>query len=170
MNILALPGSLRQQSSSYKILNLLATMMPASVSYKIYKGVGNLPHFDDPEEVPETVMDFRNQLAAADGIIICTPEYAFGVPGSLKNALDWTVGSSEFVNKPVALITASSSGEKAHASLLFTLNAISANVPEGASLLIPFIRSKFNKEGDVTDLQMIDDVRNVMHALLKSCA
>jgi chromate reductase len=166
ITILAIPGSLREQSSSYKILELLAASVPKNIEFSIYKGVGTLPHFDDREIIPDTVIDFREKLSDADGILICMPEYAFGVPGSLKNALDWTVGSSEFVNKPVALITASSSGEKAHASMLFTLTAINAKVPEGGSLLIPFIRSKFNAAGEAKDVAMLGDVKHVLNVLI----
>jgi NAD(P)H-dependent FMN reductase len=63
------------------------------------------------------VFELRNRLNNAHGVLICAPEYAFGVPGILKNLLDWTVGSGEFVNKPLAVITAATRGDKAHASL-----------------------------------------------------
>jgi chromate reductase len=87
-------------------------------------------------------------LKAADGILICTPEYAMGVPGSLKNAIDWTVSSMEFHQKPTALITASSVGQKGHQALLETLMVIEAQMVEESKLVIPFIRTKVNDEGD----------------------
>ena len=92
----------------------------------LYDGLGNLPHFDDSKHPPETVTAFRTLLQVCDGVLICSPEYAFGVPGSLKNALDWTVSSGEFVHKPLALITAATGGDKAHAALLDTLCACAA--------------------------------------------
>lgn len=79
----------------------------------------------------------RDLIKNASGIIICTPEYAFGVPGQLKNMLDWMVSSGSLVDKPVALVTASSVGSHAHAALLLTLGALSAKVIDGATLLIP---------------------------------
>ena len=91
-------------------------------------------------------------LATADGVIICTPEYAFGVPGSLKNALDWTVGSGSFEGKPLALITASTGGQYAHGALQLILkNALGAHLSDDTSLLISFIRTKLDSTGAITD-------------------
>ena len=67
-------------------------MITPDVEFKLYNDMGRLPHFDG-EENYQIVDEWRKQLQEADGILICTPEYAFGVPGSLKNALDWTVSS-----------------------------------------------------------------------------
>ena len=96
----------------------------------------------------------RELLRDADGVLICTPEYAFGVPGSLKNALDWTVSSGEINEKPVAAISASplySGGDKAPASLLLTLTALGANVPDGGTLSIPGVKGKLDASGAVSD-------------------
>lgn len=167
-NILAIPGSLRPASSSYAIINALVALAPGEISIDIYNDIGRLPHFDDSDPAPALVEIFRSKITTADGVLICTPEYAFGVPGSLKNALDWTVSSGNFVNKPVALITASSSGKYAHESLLLILKAISANVPDSAALRIPFIRSKINKEGKVIDALVNDELQKTMRALIDS--
>jgi NAD(P)H-dependent FMN reductase len=113
------------------------------------------------------VLDFREQLRQADAVIICTPEYAFGVPGSLKNALDWTVGSGEFINKPVALITASSQGEKGHAALLLILTAISARVIEKSSFVISFIRAKLNEKGEFKDPQTRTSLQFAIDTLIQ---
>jgi chromate reductase len=96
------------------------------------------------------------------------PEYAFGIPGSLKNALDWTVSSGELTNKPVTVITASLSGEKAHASLLQVFTALSSKVDERATLLISFIRAKLNEKGEVSDQQTLAALRSVLDAFLAS--
>jgi NAD(P)H-dependent FMN reductase len=150
MKILALSGSLRATSSNNILLTIISRMMPPGILFTVYGGIGSLPHFDDSPTIPPAVHAFQQALKEADGVLICTPEYAFGVPGSLKNALDWTVGSGDFVNKPVALITASSVGDKAHAALQHTLTAISARLDEETTLLIPFIRAKLN-DGRITD-------------------
>src|ERR1700750_2522295 len=113
-NILAISGSLRSESSNHAILRALGDMMTADINYKIYNGISDIPAFDpglDNENSPSAVTSFRKQLSDADGIIICTPEYAYGVPGALKNAIDWTVSSASFSGKPTALITASTGGE-----------------------------------------------------------
>jgi chromate reductase len=103
-----------------------------------------------------------------DAVLICTPEYAFGVPGTLKNALDWTVSSGELVNKPLALITASTGGDKAHAAFLQIFTALSAKIPEDGALLIPFIRSKINAAGEISDAATLDAIQRVMDALILS--
>jgi NAD(P)H-dependent FMN reductase len=171
INILAITGSLRPNSSNNAIIHIIAGMAPENVSIALYEGMATLPHFNpdlDNDTPPAAVTDFREKLKNADGILICTPEYAFGVPGSLKNALDWTVSSAEFVDKPVALITASSQGTYAHASLLLTLGAITAKIDEDAALLIPFIRSKVSSTGEITDEGVLASLLKVLDALLKT--
>ena len=143
-------------------------MMPANVQYTIYNDMAQIPAFDDGNTVPAAVAAFRQLINEADGIFICTPEYAFGVPGSLKNALDWTVGSGEFVHKPVAVITAASVGKNAHASLLLTLSAITANVADDAKLLIPFIRAKLNEKGEINDPLLLADMQRIVNAFVSS--
>ena len=164
--IIALSGSLRASSSTVAVLRAVARYLVDTVVFTIDDTTGNLPHFDDSKAHPESVLYFRKRLAMADGIMICTPEYAFGVPGTLKNALDWAVSTGEFVNKPVALITAATGGENAHRSLLITLTALSANLPESNSLLISFIRAKMNEVGEVVDLPTLAALRKAADSLV----
>ena len=165
-NILAISGSLRANSSNNGVINKAAELVCGEVNFIIYEGLGSLPPFNDCKEPAAEVIEFRELLKAADGVLICSPEYAFGVPGVLKNALDWTVSTGEFVNKPVALITAATGGDKAHASLLLTLSALSANVPEKGTLLISFVRSKLNENGEVKAPATIQSIKDVMDALI----
>jgi chromate reductase, NAD(P)H dehydrogenase (quinone) len=167
IKILAIPGSLRANSSTHVVLNEIEKMLPANIDFEIFDGVGGLPHFDGPEETPKVVQNFLDEIKQADGILICTPEYAFGVPGSLKNALDWTVGTMEMNNKPTALITASTGGERGHESMLHTLSALSAKVADGNSLLISFIRSKI-KEGKIADEKVKELIKAVVDSLVRS--
>ena len=173
--ILAISGSLRAVSSNTSILKAMAALAPADVDFVLYEGLGNLPHFNpdiDTELPPGPVKDFREQLTNADGVIICTPEYAFGAPGVLKNALDWTVSSGEFTRKPVALISASplySGGDKAHASLLLTLKALDTITDEKSRLIIPAVYKKFDKEsGKITDTTTAGELVGVMQSLLQT--
>lgn len=168
MRILAISGSLRAKSSSNLILDVIASLVPDGVSFEIYNGIGSLPHFNDADDVPNSVINFRNKVRESDGILICTPEYAFGVPGSLKNALDWTVGSGEFVNKPVGLVTASSQGEKGHAALLLILTAISAKVANNGTLLISSVRSKLDAKGNIKDPKTLVNLQRVIKILLQN--
>ncbi|MDB5272313.1 MAG: azr 1 [Chitinophagaceae bacterium] len=130
-------------------------MIPHLVTFHFYEELEQLPPFhpDKTEDVP-IVSSFRRQLATADGVIICTPEYAFGVPGVLKNALDWVVSTGEFNEKPVAVISASpltSGGDKALESLLHTLTALGTIKDENSSLSIPTVKKKINEQGQITD-------------------
>ena len=87
--------------------------------------------------VPEAVARFRASLEACDAVLISSPEYAHGVPGVLKNALDWLVGSGELIDKPIALINASSRARHARESLAETLTTMSAHVIADASITLP---------------------------------
>src|ERR1700759_3414819 len=103
MKILAISGSLREGSSNHNILKYLSTLALDAVDYQIYKNLAHIPAFDpglDNDTPPEPVALLREQLAESNAVIICTPEYAFGVPGQLKNMLDWLVSSSSMVDKP----------------------------------------------------------------------
>ncbi|HEX7734579.1 MAG TPA: NAD(P)H-dependent oxidoreductase [Ktedonobacteraceae bacterium] len=174
MRILALSGSLRADSSNTQLLRFIAQQAPEGVEITLYEELGDLPHFSsdlDDANSSAVVSALRQQLQAADGVLICTPEYAFGVPGSLKNALDWTVSSGELWHKPTAVISASplaTGGEKAHASLLLTLTALSANVPEGGKLTIPAIKKKLSAAGDVIDPETALALKAVLNALLQT--
>src|ERR1700749_1455607 len=107
INILAISGSLKSTSSNTAILKALSKFYPDLVNFTIYQGLDELPHFNPEKEMGnDSVRKFKEQLKKADGVIISTPEYAFGVPGTLKNALDWTVSSGELNEKPVIAISA----------------------------------------------------------------
>jgi chromate reductase len=171
MRILALSGSLRARSSNTALLRAAAALAPADMEISFYTGLADLPLFSpdlDNESTPPAVQNLRAQLQAAQGVIICTPEYAYGMPGALKNALDWTVSSGEFYGKPTAVISASpsaSGGEKAMASLLLTLTALAAAVEAGATLVVPFVGKKLNAHDQVTDPETTRALRAVLEAL-----
>ncbi len=167
IKILAVSGGLRPTSSNALLVKEIKKWAPANVVFTIYEELATLPAFDDGES-PETVNEWRRQLTEADGVVICSPEYAFGVPGALKNAIDWTVRSSELVNKPLALITAASGGDKAHAAWLQIFTALSANIPDGGALLIPFIKTKFNEKGEVSDVATKEAILNTLQALIQT--
>ena len=167
MKILGISGSLRETSANNAIIRVIAKILPSNIDFHIYDGLRHIPPFDDSEEPPRKVVDFRTLIKESDGVIICTPEYAFGVPGILKNALDWTVTSGDFVNKPVALITAASKGDSAHASLLLTLTAISADTKPETNLLISFVRAKLNEKGEVKDASTMEALTAVVNRFVE---
>jgi len=167
IKILAISGSLRSNSSNTYLVKAIASIVPKHIEYIIYKDMANIPLFDESDQPPVSVTRFRELLAAVDGILICSPEYAFGVSGVLKNAIDWTVSSGEFYDKPVAIITAAVNGDKAHAALLNILDALAAKVVEGGTLVIPFVRSKLNKNGEITDNSTLMSLKSVLDSLIK---
>lgn len=134
LHILAISGSLRASSSNTALLQAAARLAPAHVRMSLYRGLAELPAFnpDDDGDTPHpAVAALREQLQAADAVLISTPEYAHGVPGALKNLLDWVVGSGELVDKPVALLHASRS-PWALGSLRETLTVMSARLVAGS--------------------------------------
>ena len=168
-NIIAISGSLREGSSNHNILQLLGKMIPDGTNYTIYNGLRDIPAFDpgiDSDNPPPTVSDLREKVSQADGIVICTPEYAFGVPGALKNALDWTVSTGSFSGKPTALITASTGGENAHEALIKILGAIDAKLSRETTLLIQFVRSKMDDDGNITDPITAQKLKNLAEAFI----
>ena len=166
--ITAICGSTRTSSTNLSLIKAIVALTADQFDVTIFEGLAEIPHFNpdlDNEHPPKQVSEFRELLQKADGILICTPEYAMGVPGSLKNAIDWTVSSCEFSHKPTALITASSLGKMGHASLMETLKIIEAGITEKTQLLIPFAKAKINTKDEITDEQTLDEVKRVMAAL-----
>lgn len=166
--ILALCGSTRAQSSNLHLLQAIGELYRDRLEITLFAELAQLPHFNpdlDTDVPPAGITAFRRQVKEAEGILICTPEYAMGVPGTLKNALDWTVSSMEFSHKPTALITASSQGYKGHASLLGTLRIIEADMPDESQLVIPFVKTKI-RGNEITDAGTLERVQSVLSALM----
>jgi chromate reductase, NAD(P)H dehydrogenase (quinone) len=133
MRILALSGSLRAASVNTALLKAMTRVTPADVEIVLYRDLASLPLFNPDVEFdpPPPAMALRAAVGASDGILFACPEYAHGVPGALKNALDWLIGSTEFPGKPVALVNASPRAFHAQSSLREILNTMSAQlVPE----------------------------------------
>jgi NAD(P)H-dependent FMN reductase len=157
MRILAISGSLRSGSSNTSLLEAAARLAAPELNVVIWRGLRELPHFDpdldgESSAPPPAVGDLRAQISAADAVVICSPEYAHGVPGSLKNALDWLVSYPDFAGKPVVLWNASAAGgQHAQASLVETLRTMSARVITEASLLDPFLRKKLTPGGELSE-------------------
>ena len=169
MKIIAISGSLRAQSSNAALLRAAARVAPDGVQVRIYEGLGELPHFNpdldaEGSEPPAAVRELRELLIGADAIVISSPEYAHGVPGSFKNMLDWLVSVGELVDKPVALWNASpAGGEYAQNAILETLRTMNWRVVEAASRVKPFVRRKI--AGEVTDDGTLGVLRECLAAL-----
>lgn len=167
MRILAISGSLRAASSNTILLNAAAALAPENVEVVVYRGLGDLPHFNphlDKEPAPPAVTDFRTQLGKSSGVIISSPEYAHGVPGVLKNGLDWLVASGELYDKPVALFSASPRATFALASLTETLKVMTARLVAEASITVPLLGKNFDESGVISDPRMSHAIRSAVSA------
>src|SRR3546814_6769209 len=112
------------------------------MTVEIYDGLGRLPVFnpdDDEGPGPAPVAAFRRRLALADALLVACPEYAHGVPGGLKNALDWVVASGELVDKPVALLHASPRSAVSRAALTAILATMSVRLLDTDLATLPLL-------------------------------
>ena len=175
MRLFAISGSLRSASSATALARALSALAPHGIEVTVYDDLATIPPFDPDRDregdvAPAPVARLRAALQAADAVVICTPEYAFGVPGVLKNALDWTVASGDFAGKPTAAISISPSdlgGDKAHASLVLTLGAMQARLVARGGLIVPFVRKKLAPDGTITDQTTAAALRNILLQLAK---
>lgn len=168
--ILAISGSTRTNSSNLQIIKSIAALSSEDLEIEVYNKLSELPHFNpdvDDADISYSVEEFRNKIKEADGVLICTPEYVFSLPGSLKNAIEWTVSTIVFSDKPVALITASGLGEKAHESLQLIMKTVGAVFNKQTQLLISGARSKVNSNGEITNEATLSKVTELIEAFIK---
>jgi NAD(P)H-dependent FMN reductase len=166
-------GSLRAGSTNEALLRTAEALLPGGSSAVRYAGLAGLPHFnpdDDHEPLPVPVVELRAALAAADAVLICTPEYAGGLPGSFKNLLDWTVGGVEICDKPTAWVNCSGNGPngaaRTHESLRAVLTFTGALIVEDACIRIPLPRAAVGPDGLVTDPAIRAQIATALTALL----
>ncbi|HBS06515.1 MAG TPA: FMN reductase [Leptospiraceae bacterium] len=150
--ILAISGSTRKTSTNHRILDYLKTAVSEKdgFSIEIYPGVDTLPHFNEDldKDPPASVIEFRNALSGCDGVILCSPEYVFSLPGSFKNALDWLVSTTVLFQKPLAMIVAAASGEEAFRSLRKISETLGASIQDESTLLVQGARGKIESDGE----------------------
>lgn len=153
------------------ILSQIRERHQRGIDFRFSIPLSALPHFDpDAEEnsVPAVVAEFRAQVAAADAVIFCTPEYVFSVPAILKNALEWCVASTVFSEKPVAMIVASGGGQNTFESLGLILKTIQCRISKETSLLFSGVRGRMRGEmkiSDTGDLAKLDAVFAALDAV-----
>jgi len=165
MNILAISGSLRATSLNTAVLQAAGRLAPAGVTIEMFEGIGNLPFFNsdlDGDRLPREVAEFRAAIGAADGLLISSPEYARGVAGVMKNALDWLVGSFEFPNKPVALINTSPRATHALAALSITLETMAARLVQDASITLPLLGTTNDAASIAANAELAAPLRNAL--------
>lgn len=168
--ILCFSGSTRSDSTCMTILYTIAERYANQANFTIYSSLATLPHFDPNAEdtaLPQMVQHLRAEVATADAVIICTPEYVFSVPAILKNAIEWCVASTVFSDKPTAMIVASGVGEKTFESLALILKTIQTRMEPETMIHLKGIRGRMQGESTLTDAQALEKI-GAMWATLAS--
>jgi chromate reductase, NAD(P)H dehydrogenase (quinone) len=171
MKILAVSGSLRAASINSMLLRAATKVAPPEISVNIFGGLGELPLFnpDHEENKPTSVLSYLDAVAVSDALLIASPEYAHGVTGAIKNALDWLVGFEPFAGKHVAVINTSPIAHHADEALRETLRTMAAVVVESASITIPLLGAGLDESAMVATPSIttaIDySLRAIQHAV-----
>ncbi len=169
--LLLISGSTRAGSGNTAALRTLQAIAPATVAAGLYPGLASLPAFnpdDDHEPLPPAVADLRQQIGAADAVVFCTPEYAGGLPGSLKNLLDWTVGGVEMSGRPAAWVNVATPGRGTGAlqALATVLGYVGAAVIEPACRDLPLAPGAAGPDGLVADPAFRASLAEIVQALI----
>jgi chromate reductase, NAD(P)H dehydrogenase (quinone) len=140
-HVLALSGSLRAASINSAFCRAAAKLAPPGFETTVYAGLGALPLFNPDAEAspPESVLALRRAVSAADALVVASPEYAHGISGVMKNALDWLVSHEGAAYKPVALVNTSPRASHAVAALREVLTTMSAALIEDACISVPLL-------------------------------
>ena len=174
MHILGLCGSLRRRSYNRQLLAAAAQELPDDVTLQVFEHLAELPPYSEDREAGETpaaVRALRSAIAAADAILIATPEYNASVPGQLKNALDWAsrpFPDNALRHKPVAVVGASTGlfgAVWAQAELRKVLKTIGAHVVEG-ELPVGRAHDAFADDGGLSDPSLRSALAAVVERLL----
>jgi NAD(P)H-dependent FMN reductase len=172
MRVLAICGSLRAQSSNAALLDAAAQLAPDGVRVERFAGIGELPHFNpdlDREGASPlpAVARWRDALRACDAVLLSSPEYVHGVPGALKNALDWIVSSGEFAGKPLAQLDTSRS-HFATPQLREILTTMEARIVPEASITLHLSSNRLDASAILADARSASALRAAVTALVAS--
>lgn len=173
IEIVALVGSTREESYNRGLLRTAMLLQAEDVHIAEFP-VTSLPFFNpdhaNAEQLP-TVQDFREALRRADAVLVCSPEYAYSIPGVLKNALDWAAvpkGRSPLRGKPIGIASASidrTGNVRAQMHLRQVFQSMgSIPIPE-PEVYITFAEDKFNTLGELTDQTARDHIKRMMERL-----
>ena len=157
MRLVAISGSLKQSSANSALVRALASAAPERV--EVWDQLGNLPHFTPDDDGGAPVASLRAAVTRADGVVIATPEYAGGMPGTLKNALDWLVGTGELYEKHVAVVSAAPSRERGQQARRWVEEVLGY---KGAHLVASFTVTKTDDPRDVL-ARIVDAFASVHH-------
>lgn len=183
MRILALGGSLRKVSRNRALLDEAAAMAPDDTELDLshLEVIGSLPLFNqdilDRDSFPAGVPELKDALRAADGLLIATPEYNWGIPGFLKNAVDWASRPASdipdvFGDLPVALIGAGGgAGTRfAQTAWLSVFRFLKMRPWFGQSLYVDRAQDRFDADNRLTDEATREQLRAVITGFAGHCA
>lgn len=167
MNIVAISGSLRATSINSAFCRAAAQLAPSSLRISVFRELAELPLFNPDLEasLPSPVLSLRAAVAAADALIIASPEYAHGISGVMKNALDWLVSFEGTVGKPIALINTSPRAHHAYDALREVLQTMSASIIDGASVSLPLLGLCATEEEMLAHPEMRRAIGGMLEAL-----
>lgn len=158
LRLLGIAGSLRKASLNRALLRALAEELPADATLELFDGLGALPVFDpDVPGEPPAVAALKQAMAAADGLVIATPEYNYSLPGVLKNAIDWASRpppTSPLRGRPVGILSAAtgiSGGMRAQYHLRQILVFTDSPTMPQPEVIIPKAQERFDATGRLTD-------------------
>jgi len=164
LKVMAICGSVRASSANLFLLQLLHRILGDRAIFSIHTSLDTLPHFNpdlDKDLPPSEVTDFRKEVEAADGIIICSPEYVFSMPAVLKNSLEWLVSTTVLEHKPMAVITAGASASSALESIVKVTGTLGAEHIPQTQMAIAGARGKINADGVILDEQLVKDLQKL---------
>jgi chromate reductase len=170
MRVLAISGSLRRDSYNTQLLRAAGELAPGDAALELYDGLALIPPYDTDEELlgtPPAVAELKRLIAAADAVLIATPEYNASIPGQLKNALDWVsrpIKDSPFRGKPTAVIGASTGaygGVWAQAELRKVLGILGARIVEG-EVVVPNATEQFDAAGQLAQAEVRDQLGRLL--------
>jgi chromate reductase, NAD(P)H dehydrogenase (quinone) len=172
MRALAISGSLRSQSTNTVLLRALAELAPPELEIVFFQELDQIPPFNPDLEAENStgpVARFRAVLRGSAAVLFSTPEYAHGLPGVLKNALDWVVGSGELSGKPVVLVNASSRGTYAQASLKEILKTMDATLLHRAEVTINLLGKNLTPTEIAQDPTFASSLMTSLETIVESC-
>lgn len=173
LRLLGVSGSLRRESNNTALLRTLQDSMPADIEMSV-KTLHGIPLYDQDLEsgdTPQAVREFRAEIDASDGLVICSPEYNCGMPGVLKNALDWAsrpASASSMKGKPVLIVTSSpafTGGVRAQAQLREVLTGMLARVVVWPQVVIAGVHGKV-QNGRLADEATLRFLRDAVGGLI----
>jgi chromate reductase len=163
-HLVGISGSLRKDSNNSKLIEIASTCTPKATRFTIVDCLGELPHFNPDIDIEnfDTLKQWVALVRESDGLVISTPEYARGYPGTLKNALDWLVQTDAHIDKPFMMLNASDRSKVARESLIVVLETMSGIYVEDASITIPILGKSLSVDQLSGENDVIGNVKNAL--------